>query len=331
MANKPTFDGNFTITDVENLSNQWDHFPFPNSKAIAFNGVNAESLVAVAGPASDLSFGNATADLPFSLCAWVKPDVALGGVEFGIAGHGDYATCPSCPGYNFFLNTFHRVGLQLRDNGTAAANSIKATETVTSVTPGQWNHVCVTYPGGSPGDPANISVYVNGVGPKGTTLYTGAGYVAMHPATEDFTIGRKYANLLDPAAGGSNAQGLIDELAVFNKELSAGEVAEIYNSGFVFDLRTFSGVANLVSWWRMGDKATGTSPNFTIPDQIGSNDAVMTAFLGDSTSGIAPGAPEEPEVAGAIPVSLATKGIVFHQRNKPYLVSRGSNPDDIIT
>jgi hypothetical protein len=32
-----------------------------------------------------------------------------------------------------------------------------------------------------------------------------------------------------------------------------------------------------------------------------------------------------------VPFSLATKGILFRNRNKPYLVSNGGNPDDIIT
>jgi hypothetical protein len=47
--------------------------------------------------------------------------------------------------------------------------------------------------------------------------------------------------------------GNVDEVSVWNKELSTPEVAEIYNSGSPPDLDTLSAAANLVGWWRMGD------------------------------------------------------------------------------
>jgi len=39
---------------------------------------------------------------------------------------------------------------------------------------------------------------------------------------------------------------------------------------------------------------------------------------------------KEPPVT-QVPFSLATKGILFRNRSKPYLVSNGGNPDGIIT
>jgi len=63
------------------------------------------------------------------------------------------------------------------------------------------------------------------------------------------------------------ADGKIDEVAIFNTALSAANITSIYNSGTPADLTSLSPV----SWWRMGDKAT-FSTNWTVPDEIGSND-----------------------------------------------------------
>ena len=43
--------------------------------------------------------------------------------------------------------------------------------------------------------------------------------------------------------------GLIDEVSVFNSELSASDITAIYNSGVPTDISSLSPVG----WWRMGD------------------------------------------------------------------------------
>ena len=62
--------------------------------------------------------------------------------------------------------------------------------------------------------------------------------------------------------------GNIDEIGVFNAELSASDVTNIYNSVSPADLSTFS---SLVHYYRMGD---GDSYP-TITDNEGSSNAVM--------------------------------------------------------
>jgi len=75
----------------------------------------------------------------------------------------------------------------------------------------------------------------------------------------------------------------IDEPAVWDKELTAAEITELYNGGTPFDLTQHSAASNLVSWWRMGDDpsddATGTTGN--IEDQIGTNNGVPQNTEGD--------------------------------------------------
>jgi len=81
--------------------------------------------------------------------------------------------------------------------------------------------------------------------------------------------------------------GNIDEVAVWTSELSAGEVAAIYNGGKPKDLSGLSPV----SWWRMGEEATydGGTSQFTIPDQgsggnngTSSNTMLLETLVGDT-------------------------------------------------
>jgi hypothetical protein len=96
-----------------------------------------------------------------------------------------------------------------------------------------WNHIVVTFNSGT----ANI--YVNGISESftGATLPTSLAY-----GNGVLDIGR-FNGL------GRYFNGNIDEVAVFNTELSASQVTEIYNQGVPNDISTL----NPLSWWRMGD------------------------------------------------------------------------------
>ena len=63
----------------------------------------------------------------------------------------------------------------------------------------------------------------------------------------------------------------MDEIALFNSELSSSDVTSIYNSGGPDDLASLSPVG----WWRMGDNNSGSGT--TITDQgSGGNDGTLT-------------------------------------------------------
>ena len=63
---------------------------------------------------------------------------------------------------------------------------------------------------------------------------------------------------------------LVDELSFFNAELSASEVASLYNGGTPSDLDIF--VPAPAHWYRMGDGDTAP----TIIDGVGSANLTMT-------------------------------------------------------
>ena len=68
---------------------------------------------------------------------------------------------------------------------------------------------------------------------------------------------------------------LVDELSFFNAELSASEVASLYNGGTPSNLAIFTpGPAH---WYRMGDGDSAP----TLTDSIGNADLTMTN-MGDA-------------------------------------------------
>ena len=72
------------------------------------------------------------------------------------------------------------------------------------------------------------------------------------------------------SAPNSFLQGKMDEIALFNSELSSSDVTSIYNSGGPDDLASLSPVG----WWRMGDNNSGSGT--TITDQgSGGNDGTL--------------------------------------------------------
>jgi len=127
-----------------------------------------------------------------------------------------------------------------------------------AITTGVWQHIVIT------GNGSTSVLYKNGV-----SIGTG---VDVTPLGLDRFAG-------DSVGGSRFVDGLMDEVAVWDAELSANDISSIYNSGVPNDLSDASSydtdrTSNLVHWWRMGenDGATGT----TITDQgSGGNDATL--------------------------------------------------------
>ena len=100
------------------------------------------------------------------------------------------------------------------------------------LTPGQWHHIIGTWDKNTPGD--NIFLYVDGApgdgGPVGTT--------AIAPTTLPVYMGG------DPGSGYSPYEfaGVLDELRIYNRAISATEAQEHYNG-------TFNNESGLVALW----------------------------------------------------------------------------------
>ena len=226
---------------------------FTNTKSILLDGVDD---YVDCGDNDNLSFGDSVTDSPFSISAWVKMTDAT---KFRIvtkagAGSNDNE-------YVLITSASDQLFLQLYDSSTSNKKNRYYTTPLTSFE-GQWIHIVGTYDGRGGSTAYNgIKLYLNG---NRVDDASGGGgtYVAMHNTTALLEIGKLST---------STANGLIDEVAVFNSELSASDVTNIYDNGVPNDISSLSPL----SWWRCGDG--DTSPTLT-DNGSGGNNGTMTNF-----------------------------------------------------
>ena len=227
---------------------------FSNLKSIELDGVDD---FVDCGDADNLSFGDGSSDSAFSISTWWKMDNYK---SFrGVQKFFNESLC------EYRLNTLNsgKLKFNLYDNNSSNYIGLQSSSTL-SAYENTWIHLVATYNGS--GSSSGLKIYLNG-----SILSTGSNntgsYTAMHNTTATFRLGKLTIG---------HADGLIDETAIFNSELSASDVTSIYNSGVPTSLSSYS---SLVSWWRCGD--SDTAP--TLTDNKGSNDGTMTNFSTFST------------------------------------------------
>ena len=139
--------------------------------------------------------------------AWVKRTGSMpsgGGMIF------DHLSGTPYYGYDFYVDSNNKVESDLKAN-TLIGNNPGSTALQLST----WYHVAMTYDG------ANVKLYVNG-SQESSTTDTG---VIDYTASTSPTIGKRagYAQNYFP--------GYIDEVRVYNRALSAAQIAQDYNNG----------------------------------------------------------------------------------------------------
>ena len=164
---------------------------------LSFDGV--DDFVDVGNPSAIKTLANIT------VSAWIRPQSTARQdyiTQWGVGGtrHFNLISGITAGKFDFFVSI----------NGTASPS---AGASITSINPGTWYHVVGTYDG------ANIRLYVNGV-QESITAQTGD------------LLTTSSANLL--FGKGSDATsgiitGSIDDVRVYNRALSAADIAELYN------------------------------------------------------------------------------------------------------
>lgn len=230
---------------------------YTNTKSISIDGV--DDYVSC-GDADNLSFGDGSSDSPFSISAWIKPDVTS---RFRLI----FKYGSTLKEYFMQIAGGGKLQVSLKDTNNNASIGRNGNTTIPTAS---WSHVVMTYNGS--GAATRINVYFNGSLDNSTTTGSGS-YTAMSNTSEPLEIGR--------FTSGSYADGHIDEVAIFNTELSATDVANIYNGGGTGLPGDLTGTSGLVSWWRMGDG--DTAPTIT-DNGGGGNNATMNNFSTFSTN-----------------------------------------------
>jgi hypothetical protein len=162
----------------------------------------------------DFSFGNGSADSAFSISAWINMDDAT---SFPIIAKSTSTTDIE---WEFVVGSDDKITLILYDNDTS--NYVgRLYNTALTANEGSWIHVVATYSGN--GAASGINIYLTASAVDDTDNSAGS-YTAMHNETAVVTIGLK-------TRGSVFADGKIDNVMVFNKELSSAEVTALYNGG----------------------------------------------------------------------------------------------------
>jgi len=213
-----------------------------------FDGVNEGFSV---GTTSDIQFEY---NDPFSIAFWTKPTLTSAGWVYT-----NFSDDANFRGIGLFVAINGKARLFIRNNGT---NKID-TYADTAWTANTWCLLVVTYSGNHLA--SGVNFYVDGVSSTKTTTVDTLG-TNTTVSTQAATIAIRTNLSSQPFPGN------LDELQIFNEELSAAEAAEIWNGGSPQDPQNYSFYADMIHEWRFGDKANYSGGVWTMPDQIGSLD-----------------------------------------------------------
>ena len=223
---------------------------FSNTQSIELDGV--DDYVDIG---NTLDFTNTDA---FSISCWFKR-TRTGVSEFLISKQ-DSTT--NSRGYTLLIPfDDNKVTVVIRNNTASSGRLI--VDCTTAITDTNWHHIVMTYDGSS--NVSGVNLYLDGNNDTGVTSGTLSATISN---TASFQVGAKN--------GANEFSGNIDEVAVWDSELSASNVTTIYNSGVPNDINGLSPL----SWWRCGDG--DTSPTLT-DNGSGGNNGTMTNFSTFST------------------------------------------------
>lgn len=267
--------GTYTITakainyfgeDTETISLVVSGPSYSNTKSVNFQnqdylGANASLLDPILGRSGN---GSGSGDA-WSISMWYKGSADNAGQTIFYFGDQDITNS----GYIELRQNANNGQKRLRLRYGTLNNYLAFTTSNGSITPGTWQHVLVTYDGGTTGSSsANMSdyysrfkIFLDGVQQGLSTSNSNYGYTGgIDP--DNLRIGRF-------AAGNYMRDNCrVDELAIWGSDQSSN-ISSLYNSGSTHDLSTLSTLPD--HWWRMGDGDTYP----TIQDNVGNAHFVM--------------------------------------------------------
>ena len=246
---------------------------YSNTYSLSLDGTNDYVEVA---DSDDFSFGNGSTNSAFSYSFWVRVERSSTNVfqhliSKGSINYHEYLIQHMPPnGYGLNADSIY-FALYAGSSSGAVVES-----PASSISLNTWHHVVCTVDG--TGNRSGMKIYIDGVSQTLTT--SGLSSLTMINSTDPLRFGARS----QVGTPNSYLQGKMDEIALFNSELSAAQITNIYRgeddggsggtNGVPGDLSTFNSNNGPVGWWRMGDNDGGTGT--TITDQgSGSNDGTL--------------------------------------------------------
>lgn len=255
---------NYNGEDSETIVLTVANPPFANTKSIKFSnqdylGANAAQVESTLGRSGN---GSGSGDA-WTIAFWYKGSSDNQGQTIVYFGNNDVTN----NGFLELRQTNASGGKRLRLRYGSNNNYIQLSTGIGSITPGTWQHIIITYDGGTTGASSGsinnyysrFNIYIDGSAQTTVNTHNNYGYSGSIVG-QNWRVGR--------FASGSHMRGTrVDELAIFDSDQSSN-VSTLYNSGSVFDLSTLT--TQPKHWWRMGDGDTypnlqdnGTEANCT--------------------------------------------------------------------
>lgn len=241
---------NYNGEDSETLVLTVSTPPFSNTKSVNFSnqdylGANAALLSNVLGRSSN---GGGSSDA-WSVSLYFKASSNTQGQTIFYFGDSDTIN----GGHIQLMQISGTGGKALRLRYGSSSNRLNIQTTFGTLNPGTWQHVLITYDGGTTGaSSGDISSYYGRFkilldDSLQTTVnsHSNYGWTASIDA-DNLRVGRY-------SSGTYMRDCRVDELAIWDSDQSSNS-SDIYNSGVPFDL---SGLTTPpLHWWRMGDGDT---------------------------------------------------------------------------
>ena len=242
-------------------------------QALTLNGTS--QYITRDGNLNSLSFG-----APLTLSAWIKvPALVKGAIV--IAGNSTTHT-----GWGLYLqDTFGH--LSFLNPGVTAINSTK------TVSANVWTHVAVTVPSGS----TNPTFYFNGV----PDTVTDVNAITAPAVSDQVMIGSWFTG------GADFFKGSMDDVRIYDRALSAGEVQQLYHQGTANAAHSNIGISNgLVGYWTFDGPSIDWRKN-QVADLSGQGNTGQLVSMATSSS----------PVAGKIGQALRFSGASYSAAHTP--------------
>ena len=199
------------------------------------------------------------------------------------------------------------IGLGIRNSPTGVVYAVVGGQptvsgfseltTTATVNDDNWHHLVMTFNNSN----GVIQVYIDGF--LDPTSSSTSGLIPTNIIYAD--IGQRAYN------NDFNFDGSISNVSVWNYELNASQVREIYNEGLPSDLNTFSGTA-AVAWWQLGENSSFNGNDWICADEKGTNNGESNGMgvgalangVGTTANGVSTGMAVE-DLVGDAPYSTA--------------------------
>ena len=179
--------------------------------------------------AANLSFGDGSNDSPFSITSWVfveMPDTAgLQAIlsKWDVGGGGRE--------WILYIDKSMRAVVEFVDEDVGSGVLARGSTRVGT----GWNFVTCTYDGrGGAAAWQGVKIYINGFASIMTGAVGANPYVSMVNGTGEVALGA----LLDSGTPDYSWEGIMDNTVLWDVELTASDVATLYNNGVGWDVST---------------------------------------------------------------------------------------------